>query len=231
MVKDRKRAGPGTDVVEEWHETLVFLQDLEQKSPDDPRWPLKIGKIFSVLGRKREAVQAMARAARLHRRRGENAEAVAACRQALEEDPNHEPALTMLTEMLQDQLGASHNGPSAYGPLPARGAPGHRAGHASNLSRVAPEEEEIVLPEVQTGENRRITLDLEIPPRREKPRRGNGGSARPIPASRRCPSTTSSSSSMTRSSCRRPSSFRHTPRLAADEAPLDPGIQAKNNGR
>lgn len=240
MLKELKRVGPGADVVEEWHETLTFLQGMERKSPDDPRWPLKIGKIFSVLGRKQESVEAMQRAARLHKRRGDTAQAVSACRQALEEDPNHEPALVMLTALLQDQLGQRHNGPSAYGPLPARAAPAHGAGHTSALSRVASGDTEIYLPEVQPGENRRITLDLEIPPRSTTPRRGTVVATAPgkgVRKARLRPKTVSIDDiiivldeDVELPPPRLP--FRDPPRLAnATEAPLDPGAPTKTPRR
>lgn len=74
-------------------EALEIYELVEQRQPDEPRWPHRKGDLLCRMGRERDALRAYERAAYLYSAKGFDARAAATARLMLEIDPSEADVL------------------------------------------------------------------------------------------------------------------------------------------
>jgi tetratricopeptide (TPR) repeat protein len=85
-------------------DALEIYELVEQRKPDEPRWPHRKGDLLYRMGRERDALRAYGRATHLYSARGFDARAAATARLMLEIDPSRGDVLERANRVAEGRL-------------------------------------------------------------------------------------------------------------------------------
>lgn len=120
-----------------WSQALAMFSDLEKLEPAEPRWSRRVADIYKEMGSRhtKSLVNALARAADKHSRKGELVKSIALCKQILTLEPDHlqtQSRLAALHAAMALQAAEEKGSAAELPPIP--GAPG-RPNPASAVAR------------------------------------------------------------------------------------------------